>query len=386
MTPEIWIWQRIISLHMAGLATALARRGCIVRYVAEQELSPDRAQQGWSVPDLSGVDLKMAPSSSEAKELASHAPAGSVHICQGIRSNGSVGSAQRVLRSRGLRHWVAMETVDDVGVRGILKRLEYARLFLIWRNSLEGVLATGYRTKAWVEARGMFPDKVYPFAYFLSKSEEVAVRCIRRSGPFKFLFVGQFIERKRLDLLIRALQKLVHRFEFELYVVGSGPLKGRWRAEAAAALGERVRWIGRLPSVSVPTTMIQADCLVLPSRHDGWGAVISEALMVGVPVICSDACGAAGVVQSSRVGGVFRKDDAEDLQTHLLRVLEAGPITPAERMSLARWASCLGASAGAEYLLKIIAHRPEAGSRPVPPWEVICDRSTALWRDGINRR
>ena len=31
--------------------------------------------------------------------------------------------------------------------------------------------------------------------------------------------------------------------------------------------------------------------------------------MVGTPVICSDACGSAGVVHASGVGGVFRSSD-----------------------------------------------------------------------------
>lgn len=32
---SVWFWQRIVSPHMAGLASALAKRGCQVVYVAE---------------------------------------------------------------------------------------------------------------------------------------------------------------------------------------------------------------------------------------------------------------------------------------------------------------------------------------------------------------
>lgn len=366
--PAIWFWQRIVSPHMVGIAAALVQKGCAVSYVAEKEMSDDRAQLGWSVPDLGGVVLRMARSDSEVQALAQQAPADSIHICQGIRSNGRVGIAQRVLENRGLRQWVVMETVDDAGARGVLKRLEYARLFLRWRRSLEGVLATGHITRDWVMARGMPGDRVYPFAYFLPDPVEKAIHAPRASGPFRFVFVGQFIELKRLDLLIRALHALVDRFEFELLVVGSGPLEARLNADADAALPDRVRWIGRLPRASVPDALARADCLVLPSRHDGWGAVISEALMAGVPAICSDACGAVTAVIESGVGGVFRANDEVDLRAHLCRVMQAGHFEPAQRDRLARWASCLGASAGADYLLKIIAHREAGGDRPVPPW------------------
>jgi len=370
MTPEIWIWQRIISPHMAGLATALAAKGCAVTYVAETTMTAGRAQQGWSVPELGSVVLRMAISDSEARALAQGAPAESVHICQGIRSNGRVGIAQHVLENRALRQWVVMETVDDGGVQGVLKRLEYARLFFRWRNSLEGVLATGHTTTDWVVARGVSAHRVHPFAYFLPDVEYGAVHAARTSGPFRFLFVGQFIKRKRLGALIRALRGLIDRREFELLVVGSGPLEIQWKEEANAALPGRVRWIGRLPQDEVPAVMVQADCLVLPSRHDGWGAVVSEALMVGVPVICSDACGAAAAVNASGVGGAFRVNDAADLQAHLHRAMQEGPLAPAERRRLARWASSLGASAGADYLLKIIAYRKGVEDRPFPPWAV----------------
>ena len=47
----------------------------------------------------------------------------------------------------------------------------------------------------------------------------------------------------------------------------------------------------------IGNTIYQADNLVLPSSHDGWGAVTTEALMVGTPVICSDTCGSSLIVK-----------------------------------------------------------------------------------------
>lgn len=355
---------------MVGLCTALARKGCAVTYVAGTEMTADRAGMGWSARDLGNVVTRIARTDSEARVLAHRAPENSVHICQGIRSNGCVGIAQRVLARRHQRQWVVMETVDDDGAQGAVKRLEYARLFFLWRNALAGVLAMGHSTPDWVAARGMPSDRVYPFAYFLPDPAKGIVRTIRTSGPFRFMFVGQFIERKRLDLLIRALRGLADRFEFELAMVGSGPLEAQLRADAEAALPGRIRWIGRLPQTGVPAAMVEADCLVLPSRHDGWGAVVSEALMTGVPAICSDACGAAAAVRASGVGGVFRTDDEADLRAHLCRAMRVEPAESAQRDALAQWATCLGASAGAEYLLKIIAHRQVGGARPALPWAV----------------
>lgn len=364
---NIWFWQRIVSPHMAGLPSALARLGCQVTYVAEQELSADRLKLGWQVPDMPGVRLRFVSDSAAINSLVREASVRSVHLCQGIRSNGTVSTAQRALTRRGLRQWLVMETVDDEGVVGMIKRWEYARQFRDKGHSITGVLATGHKTMGWIIERGMSAKRVYPFAYFLSDVGLPEPRRQRRPGPFRFLFVGQFIPRKRLDLLIHTLRALMDR-EFELLVVGVGPQEKYLRRLAESALPDRICWLGRRSQAEVCRIMEQADCLVLPSRHDGWGAVISEAMMTGTPVICSDACGAAGAVQVSRVGGVFTSDRGDELRTRLDEQLESGPISTEGRIQLASWASALAAEAGARYLLRILDYAANRGSRPTPPW------------------
>jgi glycosyltransferase involved in cell wall biosynthesis len=364
---EIWFWQRIVSPHMAHLAAALAKKGARVTYVAEQPMSTDRQQQGWQMPNLPGVNLVFANTDSEIGSLILDAPDHSVHICQGIRSNGKVSIAQRALTARRLRQWIVMETVDDSGWLGGLKRLEYQRLFLSRRNSLQGALAIGQRTADWVAARGMPAERVFPFAYFLPEPGAAETGVVRTSGAFRFVFAGRLIPLKRVDLLINALSRIADQ-DFELLIVGAGPEETMLRTLAASQLGERVRWIGQLQSTEVPTVLADADCLVLPSVHDGWGAVVSEALMAGTPAVCSDACGAAEVVHASGVGGVFSRDQIDDLRTKLDAQLKTGIIDPSRRAQLASWATALGDDAGATYLLDILAFAANGGRRPSPPW------------------
>lgn len=369
MAEPVWFWQTMVSPHMAGLATALAEQGREVTYVASQPLSAERAAQGWQVPDLGAAKLLFAPDRAAVEALVATAPAESVHICQGLRGNGLVGHAQRVLAARRLVQWVVMETVEERGrLSAWAKRLEYRRLVFRWRSRLAGILATGYRTPEWLAQRGMPPERVFPFAYFLPdvpmSSTAVQPRSARR---YRALFVGVFVERKRLNHLIEALVAVADRADVELWVAGSGPLEAEWRALAEDRLPGRVRWLGRQSSHQVNGIMAEADCLVLPSRHDGWGAVISEALMVGTPVICSDRCGAAGVVARSGHGGVFRAGSVADLGRLLGDEINAGPFPGEQRVALSRWAKCLGAAAGADYLDKILEWKPGL-SRPTAPW------------------
>lgn len=365
---EVWFWQRIVSPHMAHLAVALARQGCRVTYVAEQALSGERQQQGWVVPVLPDVNLVYADSEKAIRNLVQRPSSHSKHICQGIRSNGLVAIAQRELTARGLQQWVVMETVEDAGWRGFIKRMEYSRLFRAHRDSLQGVLAIGRRTTAWVAARGMPAARVFPFAYFLPDAKAPTELGRPAPGVFRFIFVGRLVALKRVDWLLNALANVGNQ-DFELLVVGTGPEEPALRTLAASRLGDRVRWLGPLPLTEVPTVMVQADCLVLPSVHDGWGAVISEALMAGTPVICSDACGAAGVVHASSVGGVFPRDRDDLLKTMLADQIRSGPVEAARRARLASWATALGADAGARYLLDILDSTNSRRLRPVPPWQ-----------------
>lgn len=364
---EIWFWQRIVSPHMAGLAASMARLGCRVIYVAEHSMSLDRVALGWQVPDLGGAQLRFVPDAAAVAALVDTAESSSVHICQGIRANGGVGIAQRLLAQRGLRQWVVMETVDDAGFVGQIKRRVYSMLLRLRRCWYEGVLATGYTTAEWVVARGMPQERVFSFAYFLPDPAQSGTEDATQ-GLFRFIFVGQLIERKRVAMLLTALSRL-ELHSFQLDIIGVGPLEVELRQMADDLLPGCVRWLGRLPSTEVPSVIEQADCLVLPSRHDGWGAVVSEALMVGTPAICSNACGSADVVRASEMGGVFPNGDVTALSSLLLKALDSGRVDRDTRQRLAHWGRCLGAEAGAKYLLDILAHCDGAGERPSEPWD-----------------
>lgn len=369
MSDHIWFWQRIVSSHMAGLASALAAQGFDVTYVAERPISSERAAQGWEVPDLGAARLLFAPDAEAAKALVEGAPEGSIHICQGLRANGLVSVAQKTLATRGLRQWVIMETVDDSGWKGALKRLWYWCLILRYRSRIDGILATGHATSGWLAALGMPEERIFPFTYFLSDIVVPSILDMRSDESFRVLFVGQLIERKRLDVLIEALARL-NMSKVELVVIGTGPLEHELRERAALKLGGCVTWLGLRPQSDIPRCMAEADCLVLPSRHDGWGAVVSEALMAGTPVICSDHCGAAGVVEASGCGGVFPSGDVSALASMLGAQIALGRQLSIQRAALATWARCLGAEAGAGYLAAVLRNKESGAEAPQPPWKI----------------
>ena len=365
---HIYIWQRMITPHMAGLAVGLASNNDLkITYVAEKKMSADRANQGWQLPSLGNVDIEFAPTELHAKDIAINVSSDSIHICQGVRANGVISAAQKALSKRGLNQWIIMETIDDSELGGFFKRLLYQYLFWSKRNQFRGVLAVGHETKKWIISRGVGESKIYPFAYFLSDSIISNLGSKNSKKIFQFIFVGRLVKLKCVDLLIQALASL-KSYDFELVIIGDGPCKGSLYSDANNLLPGKVKWLGKIPMMDVHKKIGKADCLVLPSRYDGWGATVSEALMAGTPSICSSACGSSEVVKYSNKGGVFQAGNIKDLTYNLESALKAGTLCIDDRIKLARWAKCLGGNSGANYLLDIFSWVDDNKLKPEAPW------------------
>jgi glycosyltransferase involved in cell wall biosynthesis len=96
--------------------------------------------------------------------------------------------------------------------------------------------------------------------------------------------------RKGLDVLLRALAEPAAP-DVPLLVVGQPGWGSVDVAELADGLGigGRVRLLGRLPDDDLAVVLSRAAVLVAPSRAEGFGLPVLEAMAAGVPVVSSDA-------------------------------------------------------------------------------------------------
>lgn len=366
-------WQRIVSPHQAGLARELADAGCQVHYVAEKSMSQVRKAQGWAAPDLGSVDVQFVPDERALPSIIDAMPPDAIHLCQGLARNGMPNRAAGILRRRGARVGAMLETVDDRGrVKGPLKCAWYSSLAWQLGTQTDFLLATGHRTPQWLEERGFDARRIFPFTYFLpdlASSAPLSPMAYGHGGRVPRIgFVGRVDESKRLDILIEALA-LIGQRDAVLVVIGAGVLEVEMRALAQTRLGrERVEWIGQRSMEEARRLMSTLDLLVLPSDYDGWGAVVSEALLAGVPAICSDACGSAEAVTASGVGGVFEAGSVSGCAAVIDAWLSSPEHHSLDRDALRRWARSFSSVSGARYLRAICDHVYGVGQRPLPPW------------------
>jgi glycosyltransferase involved in cell wall biosynthesis len=127
-------------------------------------------------------------------------------------------------------------------------------------------------------------------------------------APLRFVFAGNAAHTKGYDVLLEAAARLAGAgVRFRLVVIGDV------RGEAPSGVELR----GKLPQGVVAEEFARADCLVLPSRCDGFGLVVAEALGSGLPAIVSEHVGARDLVRESGAGWIVAADDAAALAARM---------------------------------------------------------------------
>lgn len=118
--------------------------------------------------------------------------------------------------------------------------------------------------------------------------------------PLKLLWSGELQTRKALPILLKALTLVPREIAWQLDILGDGPMRAQWTNQARRlGLGNKVRFLGRLPFAEATRYMHSADLFCFSSLRDTSGNVVLEALAAGVPVVCFDHQGASDMVGSA---------------------------------------------------------------------------------------
>jgi glycosyltransferase involved in cell wall biosynthesis len=155
----------------------------------------------------------------------------------------------------------------------------------------------------------------------MSKPQIQARLGIDAAGRPVLLCCGYLIPRKRIDLVIEAIGQLAEGERPMLLIVGSGPEETALR-DMAARLAVPTHFAGFRQGQELAEHYFAADGLVLASNDDPWGLVVNEAMSAGLPVLVSDACGAAlDLVRDSENGFVFDWRSADSLAQAIGKLL-----------------------------------------------------------------
>lgn len=146
-----------------------------------------------------------------------------------------------------------------------------------------------------------------------------AVRPLQPGAPLRLINVARLYPRQKgQDILIKAMGILRTRgLDVHCDFVGDPPegdremVPGLMRLAQAEGVSDRVRFL--CDRIDIPALLGAADIFVLPSRFEGFGLVLLEAMAAGVPVIAADVDGPAELLVDGSNGIKFKAGSPEDL-------------------------------------------------------------------------
>lgn len=132
-----------------------------------------------------------------------------------------------------------------------------------------------------------------------------------------FVFVGRFVSKKGLDVLLAALNQLRETWGEPVRVIGAGPL-----LPSLLRHSEDLAFLTVDPPMQgdpLREAVSGARFLIAPSSSDQWGLVVSEAMASGTPVVASSRAGAGLVLIANRVSGYVFESGSPDSLAEALR-------------------------------------------------------------------
>jgi glycosyltransferase involved in cell wall biosynthesis len=208
------------------------------------------------------------------------------------------------------------------------------------------------------------------------------------------LFVGRAAPNKRLPILVEALGRLRERTP-AVHAAFIGDTTDLYQEEkrrcqqlaSERGVADRVHFLGQVDDEHLRDAYRSADVLVLPSRHEGFGIPVLEAMACGLPVVAARAGALPETVGAA--GLTFHPDDPDDLARQLRRVLDSAnvpdvPLDPGRRRRIAVVAYRFGSRfvGGAEKSLGLIADALHQVGHHVEAFTT-CTQSESNWSDHL---
>jgi glycosyltransferase involved in cell wall biosynthesis len=131
---------------------------------------------------------------------------------------------------------------------------------------------------------------------------------------------------KGFDEVIEALPTLAQEIPNIAYLIcGEGTDRARLQAKAEALnVHDRVVFTGFIPEEQKADFYRLADAYVMPSRGEGFGIVLLEALACGIPALGSRVDGSREALLNGALGYLADPSDPEDVRAGVLRTLNRG--------------------------------------------------------------
>lgn len=202
------------------------------------------------------------------------------------------------------------------------------KILSLFLRSADVCCANSSHTAAEVFKVSGCSSKVIPYGATIQDASSKDASPSEGRAPL-ILFCGRLIQRKGIDILLRALPAVIKRHEVRVVITGEGDCKQEWmNLSAELGLEEVVNFSGFVSNEELSQLYHACDLYVHPALFDdqgdteGLGVVLIEALMNKKPVIASAVGGIVDVIKDRETGLLVPEKDPKALAEAMIEVLE----------------------------------------------------------------
>jgi glycosyltransferase involved in cell wall biosynthesis len=360
-------WQNIVSPHQRPYIQDLAKSNSKIQVVlvAAEEMSTVRKKMGWSnekIEEREKFEIILSPSKDIIQFIFKHYP-NAHHFFSGLRSNLMVFSAFKYSLNHNVKRHLITEGPTFYRRPKFLHFLRTAFLDRKYFKRIDKIFAIGNDAQYWYRLWGFRLNNIIPFLYCVESHNRNGLIKANDQPTLKLLFVGRLIKLKGIKRLLNQLSLL--QTNVQLDIIGDGKEMGNLKKIAIAnKINNKVNFIGSKSNHEIRNTMADYDCLILPSLYDGWGAVVNEALMSGLFVICSNQCGAKELINEWN-GIIFSHMIKNNLFHALTYCSNNRDLIRSRKNRIKEWSKCIEAESISKYFLDSLTSEQKI----IPPWK-----------------
>lgn len=174
---------------------------------------------------------------------------------------------------------------------------------------------------------GVFRSRAFQWGYFpVLREHSDLEKLMERKDPAKLLWAGRFLDWKHPEFAVQLAARLqANQVSFSMDLIGCGPMESFLREQIdALGLQSTVRLLGELSPARVRDEMERAGIFLFTSdSHEGWGAVVNEAMNSGCAVLANPKPGSVPYLLRHNENGVILPfgdiDALSSAATRLLR-------------------------------------------------------------------
>jgi len=207
-------------------------------------------------------------------------------------------------------------------------------------SKADAIMPCGVNGKKFFARYGCPPEKMFAFPVepdygMIENCPRATINAARERWKIdaarkRLLICGRFIAVKGIDVGIDAFVAIADRRpDWDLFIIGDGPLRKFLEARVPERLRHRVTFAGFIDKQDVVNAIYhQCEVLVHPSNKDAWGVVLLEASAAGLAIVTTPVVGASPEFVADHASGrLFPPGDRKALTDALMDVTDPANTT-----------------------------------------------------------